>query len=106
MSATRRLAAILAADVAGYSRLKGQDEPGTLQAFKTIRSELFDPTIGAHNRRLVKTTGDRSLSSLPVWCMRYGARLKRGPAWASVTPKRRAARQSSRTYSRFQRRRL
>jgi adenylate cyclase len=58
MTATRRLAAILAADVAGYSRLIGADEAGTLQAFKTIRAELFDPTIAAHNGRLVKTTGD------------------------------------------------
>ena len=58
MTATRRLAAILAADVAGYSRLIGVDEAGTLQAFKTIRAELFDPTIGAHSGRLVKTTGD------------------------------------------------
>jgi adenylate cyclase len=58
MTTTRRLAAILAADVAGYSRLIGADEDGTLQAFKTIRAELFDPTIAAHNGRLVKTTGD------------------------------------------------
>ena len=58
MTATRRLAAILAADVAGYSRLIGADEGGTLQALKGIRTELFDPTIAAHNGRLVKTTGD------------------------------------------------
>jgi len=58
MSQTRRLAAILAADVAGYSRLIGADEGGTLQALKTIRVQLVDPTIAAHNGRLVKTTGD------------------------------------------------
>jgi adenylate cyclase len=58
VSQTRRLAAILAADVAGYSRLIGADEAGTLEAFKTIKAELFDPTIAAHNGRLVKTTGD------------------------------------------------
>jgi adenylate cyclase len=58
MTATRRLAAILAADVAGYSRLIGADEGGTLQALKAIRAELIDPTIAAHNGRLVKTTGD------------------------------------------------
>ncbi len=58
MSATRRLAAILAADVAGYSRLIGTDEAGTLQAFKEIQAELIDPKIAAHNGRLVKTTGD------------------------------------------------
>ena len=58
MSATRRLAAILAADVAGYSRLIGVDEGGTLQALKAIRAELIDPKIATHNGRLVKTTGD------------------------------------------------
>jgi adenylate cyclase len=62
MSQTRRLAAILAADVAGYSRLIGTDEAGTLQAFKTIKAELFDPTIAVHNGRLVKTTGDGFLA--------------------------------------------
>ena len=58
MIAIRRLAAILAADIAGYSRLIGTDEGGTLQAFKTIRAEVFDPTIAEHRGRLVKTTGD------------------------------------------------
>ena len=58
MTQTRRLAAILAADVAGYSRLIGADEDGTLQALKAIRAELIDPTIASHNGRLVKTTGD------------------------------------------------
>jgi len=58
MSQTCHLAAILAADVFGYSRLFGEDEGGTFQAFKAIRAELFDPTIEAHNGRLVKTMGD------------------------------------------------
>jgi len=58
MTATRRLAAILAADVAGYSRLIGSDEGGTLRALKAIRAELIDPTIASRNGRLVKTTGD------------------------------------------------
>src|SRR5215831_4058137 len=58
MSQTRRLAAILAADVAGYSRLIGADEGGTLQRLKAIRDELIDPTIASHHGRLVKTTGD------------------------------------------------
>ena len=48
----------MAADVAGYSRLIGADESGTLSALKAIRAELIDPTIAAHNGRLVKTTGD------------------------------------------------
>src|SRR5262252_3562390 len=58
MTATRRLAAILAADVAGYSRLIGTDEGGTLQKLRAIRDELIDPTIASHHGRLVKTTGD------------------------------------------------
>ena len=57
----RRLAAILAADVAGYSRLMGADEIGTLQALKAHRKELVDPTIAAHRGRIVKTTGDGML---------------------------------------------
>src|SRR6266478_1648070 len=54
----RRLAAILAADVAGYSRLMGEDEEGTLAALKGIRRELGDPKIAGHHGRIVKTTGD------------------------------------------------
>jgi adenylate cyclase len=54
----RRLAAILAADVAGYSRLMGEDEEGTLAALKAIRRELGDPKIKEHRGRIVKTTGD------------------------------------------------
>jgi TolB-like protein/Tfp pilus assembly protein PilF len=62
MPATRRLAAILAADVAGYSRLIGGDEQGTLDRLKTIRTELIDPCLAAHNGRIVKTTGDGLLA--------------------------------------------
>jgi hypothetical protein len=58
MSQTRRLAAILAADVAGYSRLMGADEEGTLERLKALRRELVDPKIAEHHGRLVKTTGD------------------------------------------------
>jgi adenylate cyclase len=54
----RRLAAILAADVAGYSRLMGEDEEGTLSALRAIRRELGDLKIGEHRGRIVKTTGD------------------------------------------------
>jgi adenylate cyclase len=54
----RRLAAILAADVAGYSRLMGGDEEGTLAALKIHRRELIDPKIAEHRGRIVKTTGD------------------------------------------------
>src|SRR6266702_3451575 len=54
----RRLAAILAADVAGYSRLIEADEEGTLDRLKAIRAELIDPKIATHRGRIVKTTGD------------------------------------------------
>jgi adenylate cyclase len=57
----RRLAAILAADVVGYSRMMGADEEGTLAALKTIRRELIEPKIAEHQGRIVKTTGDGAL---------------------------------------------
>jgi adenylate cyclase len=58
MTASRRLAAILAADIAGYSRLIGADEEGTLDRIRSIRAEVIDPKIAGHHGRLVKTTGD------------------------------------------------
>ena len=58
MSQTRRLAAILAADVAGYSRLMGADEEGTLERLKALRRELLDPKIAKHHGRVIKSTGD------------------------------------------------
>src|SRR5437868_5879946 len=58
MSLSRRLAAILAADVAGYSRLIGADEEGTLNRLRSIRAELIDPNIAENRGRIVKTTGD------------------------------------------------
>jgi adenylate cyclase len=61
----RKLAAILAADVAGYSRLMGADEEGTLERLKTHRSELIDPKIAEHRGRVVKTTGDGILIEFP-----------------------------------------
>jgi adenylate cyclase len=58
----RRLAAILAVDVAGYSRLMGADEEGTLAALRAVRRELGDPKIAEHRGRIVKTTGDGLLA--------------------------------------------
>jgi class 3 adenylate cyclase len=58
----RRLTAILAADVAGYSRLMGADEEGTLAALKMLRREVTDPKIKEHRGRIVHTTGDGLLS--------------------------------------------
>jgi adenylate cyclase len=63
MSQTRRLAAILAADVVGYSRLLGADEEGTLERLKTLRRDLVDPQIAEHKGRIAKTTGDGLLAS-------------------------------------------
>src|SRR6516165_1807346 len=57
----RRLAAILAADVVGYSRLMGADEEGTLATLKGLRKSLIDPKIAEHRGRIVKTTGDGAL---------------------------------------------
>ncbi len=54
----RRLAAILVADVAGYSQLMGQDDEGTLAALTAHRAELIEPCIAEHRGRVVKTTGD------------------------------------------------
>jgi hypothetical protein len=70
MTTTRRLAAILAADVAGYSRLMAADEVGTLEALKAARREVVDPSIAEHNGRIVKTTGDNPLDATSrwVWC--------------------------------------
>src|SRR6187551_2823842 len=62
VSMERRLAAILAADVAGYSRLMGDDEEGTLARLTAHRRELFDPAIAKHRGRIVKTTGDGLLA--------------------------------------------
>ncbi len=61
MSETRKLAAILAADVVGFSRLAGADEDRTLARLRALRSDLIDPTIAVHNGRVVKRTGDGAL---------------------------------------------
>ena len=58
MAEARKLAAILAADVAGYSRLAGTDEERTLARLRALRSDLIDPTIAVHHGRVVKRTGD------------------------------------------------
>ena len=61
MSETRKIAAILVADVVGYSRLAGTDEEGTLARLRALRSDLIDPTVATHRGRIVKRTGDGSL---------------------------------------------
>jgi class 3 adenylate cyclase len=58
IASERRLAAILVADIVGYSRLMGADEEGTLQRFRSLRSSLVDRKIEQHDGRIVKSTGD------------------------------------------------
>src|SRR4051794_3310120 len=65
MHLQRRLAAILVADVVGYSRLMGQDESGTLRRIRAVRREVVDPNIAAYRGRVVKTTGDGILIEYP-----------------------------------------
>jgi len=78
----RRLAAVLAADVAGYSRLMGTDEEGTLARLKAVRKILVDPAIASHQGRIVKTTGDGMLVefSSVVDAVRSAVEVQRGMA--------------------------
>jgi adenylate cyclase len=78
----RRLAAILAADVAGYSRLMGADEEGTLARLKAVRKTFVDPTIAKHRGRIVKTTGDGMLVEFAsaVDAVRGAVEVQRGMA--------------------------
>jgi adenylate cyclase len=89
----RRLAAIVSADVAGYSRLMGRDESGTLAALKAHRRELIDPKIAEYGGRTVKTTGDGLLLEFPsvVEAVRCAVDVQRGMAErnAGVPPERR-----------------
>ena len=80
MASTRRLAAILAADVVGYSRLMGADEEGTLERLKAHRRQLIDSKIAEHHGRIVKTTGDGLLAEFPsvVDAVRCAAEVQRG----------------------------
>src|ERR1700730_9505802 len=80
MASTRRLAAILAADVAGYSRLMGADEEGTHERPQAVHRQLVDPKITEHHGRIVKTTGDGLLVEFPsvVDAMCCAAEMQRG----------------------------
>jgi adenylate cyclase len=93
MSQSRRLAAILAADVVGYSRLMGADEEGTLERLKALRGELIDPNIAKHHGRIVKTTGDGLLVEFAsvVDAVRCAAEMQQAiPEWnAGITTDRR-----------------
>jgi adenylate cyclase len=78
----RRLAAVLAVDVAGYSRLMGRDEEGTLAQLKSLRKTLVDPCVAAHRGRIVKTTGDGMLVEFAsaVDAARCAVEMQRGMA--------------------------
>src|SRR5215468_8241055 len=80
MASTRRLAAILAADVAGYSRLMGADEEGTHERLRAHLRELVDPKIAEHRGRTVKNTGDGFLAEFPsvVDAIRCAVEVQRG----------------------------
>src|SRR5712691_10716481 len=80
MNAPRKLAAILAADVAGYSRLTGLDEEGTLKRLRKLRRELINPAVSLHRGRIVKTTGDGILIEFPsvVDAVRCALDVQRG----------------------------
>jgi len=82
MNAPRKLAAILAADVAGYSRLTGLDEEGTLKRLRKLRRELVNPAVSLHRGRVVKTTGDGILIEFPsvVDAVRCALDVQRGMA--------------------------
>jgi class 3 adenylate cyclase len=74
MATVRRLVAILAADVAGYSRLMGADEEGTHEGLKAHLRELINPKIATHRGRIVKNTGDGFLAKLRAWSTPCAAR--------------------------------
>jgi class 3 adenylate cyclase len=85
MSQTRSLAAILAADVVGYSRLMWADEEGTLERLKALRRELIDPKIAERHGRIVKTTGDGLLVEFASVVVRCAARSRCSRQWPSGT---------------------
>jgi hypothetical protein len=83
----RRLAAIFAGDIAGYSRLMGTDEEGTLRQLKVHRKELVDPKITEHRGRIVKTTGDGMLVEFVSVVDAVRCAVDFSAAWPSATPK-------------------
>ncbi len=82
----RRLAAILAADVVGYSHLMGEDEMGTLEALKAHRKELLDPKVAEHHGRVVKLIGDGTLAEFPsvVEAVQCAVEIQQGMAARNV----------------------
>src|SRR5436305_7134499 len=86
MNETRKIAAILVADIVGYSRLAGADEDRILARLRALRSDLIDPTVALHHGRVVKRTGTAALSNFAAWSTPCAARSKCRTAWSSATP--------------------
>ena len=88
MASTRRLAAILAADLFGYSRLMGDDEEGTLRRLKRVQAELLDPKFAEHGGRLVKTTGDGFLVEFGsvIGALRCASEIQAGMTAQAAVP--------------------
>ena len=97
MPPVRRLTAILAADVAGYSRLMGADEEGTHERLKAHLRELIDPKIAEHRGRIVKNTGDGFLAEFAsvVDAVRCAVEVQRGMAERNAGDARRRSGSSS-----------
>src|SRR6202020_2929191 len=93
MAETRKIAAILVADIVGYSRLAGADEDRTLSRLRGLRSDLIDPAINAHDGRVVKWTGDGALIEFRsvVYAVRCAVEVQNGMAErnAGLPPERR-----------------
>jgi len=85
MSEGRKLAAILAADVVGFSRLAGEDEERILARLRALRSDLIDPTTTVHNGRVIKRMGTASSSNFVAWSMPCAARSKSRARWSTAT---------------------
>ena len=86
MPATRKLAAILAADVVGFSRMTGADEDRTLARLRALRSDLIDPTISVHNGRVIKRTGDGALVEFRSVVDAVRCAIEVQTPWSSATP--------------------
>src|SRR6478752_2258213 len=86
MTTTRRLAAIMAADVAGFSAAMERDEEGTFALVQELRDKIIEPKIAEHTGRLVKTTGDGFLAEFasPIAAMRCALAIQTGTASASL----------------------
>jgi adenylate cyclase len=90
--AERRLAAVLVADVAGYSLLMGSDEEGTLARLKAVRKDLVDPTLAKRRGRIVKTTGDGMLVEFASAVPARWLQVAEAAGWSAIMYKVRSIR--------------